>query len=421
MLKELWHGTRQKVGVFMPTLRCPITCGHCLLSCTPTSGESMTPEQIGAWVAEFIDLGFSPICLTGGEPFLCPKVLEAASAVCADRSVPLVVQTNGFWARSTEGGRRMLAGIPAIAQLGFSVDYAHLRFLPREVIEKGLYLAYERGILNLSLSISYQTTAEQEEIESYFRRRFPRLTVDAWPITPIGRALDNPDLRCEYEEYSWDFLPRSCEAQQCFTPLVYPNGDVHLCYHLLMCLGPGDPFLLGNLRERSFAQMMDDLSDPLYSFVAAYGGGSLGYLLEEAAPEFLGKRYQRVCQLCYAVFSQPRLVAHLREILSLPPFLQKMQEMLQFRVTNAPAAVAGTKTKLIVCRGKNCMGHKKNAHLKNYLTNRLLDGGKLKSVAVEGVDCMKLCKEGPNLRLGEEGDLISHVDVTRINTLIEAL
>ena len=421
MLNDEWSSQRRKVAVLMPTLRCPISCTHCLLSCTPGRGDTMSPELARTWTAEFIELGFSPICLTGGEPFLRPKVLEAVSRVCGERSTPLVLQTNGFWAKSIAGGRSLLARIPFVTQIGFSVDYAHLRFIPRETIENALSLSYERGIENLSLSISYQTIGEQEEIESYFRRRFPKLTVDSWPITPIGRALHNPELCYEYQEYSWDFLSRTCEAQQCFTPLVYPNGDVHLCYHLLMCLGRDDPFLLGNLNDTRFSRMMADLADPLYFFMVSFGGGSLGYLLEAVAPEFLEKRYQRVCQLCYAVLSRPDLVARLREILALPPFLERMREMLRSRENASHPAADGHRTKLYVCRGRNCLGNKRHEYLKSFLMNRLLDSGKLRCMSIEGVDCMGLCKQGPNMALEGGGHVMSHVDAARINALVEAI
>lgn len=420
MLKH-WLGDREKIAVLMPTLRCNITCAHCLLSCSPESGDTMTKEQIREWVTEFIDLGFKPICLTGGEPFLFPHLVQIASAVCAQRSVPLIIQTNGFWASTPSRAIKFLKQIPYISQLGFSVDYAHMRFIKRETVENGVRAAYETGIDNVSLSISYQTIDEYEEIAAYYRHRFPNITIDEWPITPIGRALDNPELSYEYDNYLLDFLPRSCEAQTCFTPIVDPTGNVHLCYHLIMCLGQDDPFLIGNLSQNSLAEILDKTSDPLFAFILAYGGGSLGYLLDEVAPELISREYQRVCQFCYEVFSRPDIVSSLRQILSLPPFAERIEEMLKFQREKSSLKVMDKKEKIVICGGKNCFGSQKNSHLRYYLLNRLIDSGKWKFATIEYVDCLKACNQGPNIMLANSGKKIHEVDTAKINSLIESL
>lgn len=424
MLKQIWRWDLQKVAVLMPTLRCNITCPHCLLSCSPQSGDTMTKEQIKKWVTEFIDLGFEPICLTGGEPFLFPELVQTASAVCARRSVPLVIQTNGFWASTPSKAIDMLEQIPSITQLGFSIDYAHMCFLKKENVENGIRAAYEMGIDNVSISISYQTLAEYEDLAAHFSNLFPNLTIDGWPIAPIGRASDNPELASEYTNYPLDFLPRSCEEQKCFTPIVYPSGDLHLCSHLIMSLGRNDPFLAGNLNENCLTEILDEISDPLFAFILAYGGGSLGYLLDGIAPELLSRQYQRGCQFCYEVFSDAEIVSSLRHILSLHPFVERVEQVLEYRFNKnnktLPETI-NTKETIVVCGGKNCSGNKNNAYLRHYLSNRLVDSGKWKSATIKYVDCLNVCGNGPNIKLASSGEIIHQVDITKINKLIESI
>jgi hypothetical protein len=409
----------------MPTLRCNIECPHCLSSCSPRSGDTMSPIQLKKWITEFIDIGFKPICLTGGECFLFPDLVRAASEICYFRSTPLVIQTNGFWASTYDRAIQTLKSIPYITQLGFSSDYSHMQFINREVVENGIGAAYECGIDNVSLSISYQTASERNEVSDYFRGRFPNLTIDAWPITPIGRALGNPKLTKEHDTYSIDFLPRSCEARTRFTPIVFPNGDVHLCYHLVMCLDKKDPFLAGNLSEKSLEEILENIEDPLFRFVMAYGGGSLRYLIEESAPELVSGEFQRVCQFCYAVFSDPKLVSKMRKILSLPQFIECTMEVMEYRFNSSKHSRLREKPagneRIIICRGKNCFGKQTNAHLGNYLTNHLIDSRKWESATIEWVDCLHACGQGPNIKIGSSGKTIHHADKGIIDELIRSL
>jgi NADH:ubiquinone oxidoreductase subunit E/organic radical activating enzyme len=411
----------EKVGVIMPTLRCNISCAHCLLSCSPHSGDTANIRQLKRWVTEFIDFGFNPICLTGGEVFLFPDLVKEVSVICEKHSVPLVIQTNGYWARTYEKGRETLANIPYISQLGFSFDRAHMQFISQETIKNGIRAAYEKGISSVSLSISFQNSAEVHEISTSFQKQFPKLKIESWPITPIGRALDNSTLNLSCDMYSWDDLPRSCEAQTTFTPIIYPNGDVHLCYHLTMCLGLKDPFLLGNLHKDCFRNLIKEHRNPIFEFILAYGGGSLGYLLNEIAPELIHKEYQRTCQLCYEICSNKEIVNYLTNILTLPYFSERVEKTLAFRHMDKETSPVEKNKKITLCRGKNCFGKNSYAHLRHYLTNRLVDSGKWEVASVECVDCMKACKYGPNLKLSDANEIIHHTNKSKIESIIYSL
>lgn len=421
MLEQIWNWDRNKVAVIMPTMHCNITCEHCLLACSARTRDTMTEDQINKWTREFIDLGFSPICLSGGEVFLYPDLVRIASLACKENNTPFVIQTNGFWASIPERAQRMLESIPFITQLGFSVDYAHMKFIKKSTIENGIRAAYEAGIDNINLSISYRNLSECNDIKSYFQLRFPKLVIDAWPISPVGRAKEHPELYCESEFHTWNYLPRMCEAQRAFTPIVDPLGNVHLCYHLIMCLGINDPFLIGNLSNTSLSEMLDKISDPLYSFILAYGGGSLGYLLQIVAPEMLEQEYQRVCQLCYEVFSRKDVVSRLRQLLSTPDFADKIEEMIESRYIR-PQSVSGKKSeKIIICSGKNCFMKEKNKHLRYYLANRLVDSGNWKYADIECVNCFKKCKYGPNLKLQRSERMIHDVNAEKIDAIMNDL
>jgi MoaA/NifB/PqqE/SkfB family radical SAM enzyme len=421
MLKGIHDLFREKFCVIIPTLLCNSKCAHCILSCSPMSNETMNLRMFQDCILQFLELNFNPICLTGGEPFLFPDIVKEASRQCVIYSKALVIQTNGFWAASPLAATQMLELIPYISQLGFSHDYAHMPFVSRQTIVNGIEAAYKCGITNVSLSISYQTTAECQEIESYFARRFPNIRIESWPITPLGRAKDNPELIAEHEIYDWDCLPHGCEAQKTFTPIVTTSGDVHLCYHLIMLLGRRDPLFVGNIFEKRLSEILNSIDDPLYEFILAYGGGGLGYIVSEIAPDIMNKKYQRVCEFCYEILSNPALIDKLRKILSLTDFREKVYEALRIKSKNVNLKLTDAKESIVICDGKNCFNKKGNRHMKHYLLNKLVDSRKFMVANLECVNCFQLCEKGPNILIKSSGKMMNHVDKAKIDSLIDSL
>ena len=79
------------------TNRCNLTCGHCLVSSSPSGIEGLSTERWLGIVAEAKQLGVRQFYITGGEPFLRSDILDIVAAICNDSE--LVILTNAMFFR----------------------------------------------------------------------------------------------------------------------------------------------------------------------------------------------------------------------------------------------------------------------------------------------------------------------------------
>src|SRR5262249_55844244 len=116
-------------------------------------------------------------------------------------------------------------------------------------------------------------------------------------------------------------------ASTCFleTPLINPNGDVSAC-HAGKAGAFGNfnelAYYLGNLHEKSFAEVMADAAgNGEYQFLRAYGPQGVARILAET-PEvkalFGGKTFTNGCDLCFKVLRSRAGRARLRELVADP-------------------------------------------------------------------------------------------------------
>ena len=299
--------TKMKNGHFVvePTFQCNVRCDHCIHECSLERRERMPLQLFRSCINQALKLGWTTICLSGGEPFLYPDYIRVASELCLDQGAALVIQTNGFWGQNRIKARKMLQGMNGITQIGFSVDKVHLKEIGLDPLLHAIYATIEAGILNVSISISYQTNLEFQILKEQLTSYVPGIQVEGWPILPVGRAKNNPELSVDYFAYTWDRLQRNCDAQIELSPVVHPNGNLHPCYRTVMALEEKNPLLLGNLNNHSVADLLGNIQNRLLIFILTYGGGSLGYLLNKSPYEgLLEEKYQGVCHFCYEILSR---------------------------------------------------------------------------------------------------------------------
>lgn len=120
------------------TYRCNCTCEFCYYRCSPHQGGLMPVEMaVQAWQGLRRIAGDSArVHLTGGEPFLewdhLLAVLRAARA--ASLGPVDMVETNGYWATSTEGVQERLSQLNdlGVHRLKISCDPFHQAFVDIE-------------------------------------------------------------------------------------------------------------------------------------------------------------------------------------------------------------------------------------------------------------------------------------------------
>lgn len=281
--------TKMRKGHFViePTFQCNVCCDHCVHESSWERRERMPLELFRSCINQALKQGWTTICVSGGEPFLLPDYIRAAAELCFEQGVDLVIQTNGFWGQNPVKARKMLQNMTGITQIGFSVDKVHLKEIGLEPVLHAIKATIEAGIHNVSASIAYQTNLEFQILKEQFTSRFPGFVVEGWPILPVGRAKNHPELRVDCLAYPWDQLKRNCDAQIQLRPVVHPNGSLHFCYQAVMALEEKDPLQLGNLNEYMLAELLGNVQNRLLMFMLAYGGGGLGYLLHKSPYEGL--------------------------------------------------------------------------------------------------------------------------------------
>jgi hypothetical protein len=417
--------TRMRRGYFVmePTFQCNARCEHCMHECSPDRHETMPLPLFCSCVQQALELGWRTICLTGGEPFLLPDHIAAAAEMCRRQGADLVVQTNGFWGRNAAAAREMLQGMRGITQIGFSVDKAHLKEVGLGPVLQALKACIEEDILNLSVSISYQTNHEFEVLKEQFTSLVPGIDVAGWPILPVGRGRTHPELLVDAFTYPWNQLRRNCDTQLQLTPIVHPNGDLHPCYRTVMALEEGDPLLLGNASSESVPRLLADVSNKLFMFVVAYGGGGLGYLLRGSPYEsLLDDSYQGVCHFCFEVLARRSVVSYFVDLLAEGSLDASIAAGLERAYGQSKGEkAAAPRERIFVCNGTSCgQSHQFHPTI-NYLINRLVDLKKIQLVKVETVNCLKACGKGPNLYLEGKGRLLTGLTPGVIDQMVEEL
>jgi MoaA/NifB/PqqE/SkfB family radical SAM enzyme len=96
---------------------CNLACSYCLTESAPkVDPRLLDPDRIRRVVAEAVELGFTGVGITGGEPFLVPWLPELLAE--AARSLPVLVLSNAtlFTPRLVER-LRPLAGLPLRVQI----------------------------------------------------------------------------------------------------------------------------------------------------------------------------------------------------------------------------------------------------------------------------------------------------------------
>jgi MoaA/NifB/PqqE/SkfB family radical SAM enzyme/(2Fe-2S) ferredoxin len=408
--------------VIIPSFECNLLCDHCQHSCSSDRKELMPLDTFSSCIDQALDAGWKKICLSGGEPFLFIEHIEKAGKICKERNAELIVQTNGHWGEDLQSAKRLLSTIEGITSIGFSIDKCHLKEIPIDAVLNAINAAMGSGISNISLSISYQTYSEFEILKESFQKAFPGIQVIGWPICPYGRAKDHPELRVDFFEYCWESLQRNCDSQTRLIPIVHPNGDLHPCYRSVMVLEQDDPLILGNINTEKIADLIGNVNNILYLFIITYGGGGLGYLLEDSPfKNLLESKHQGVCHFCHDVLSNEDVVEYLENVLNTGLFNDPMAEGLGRLQAGWRNGAIEKKERILICNGVNCGKRHGNYPIVHYLSNQLVEQKIRYFIDIELVDCLKACSTGPNLYIVNENRLMTAVDRPSIDNLVKEM
>jgi organic radical activating enzyme len=297
---------------------CPITCSHCIVNAGPHRKGRMKIEELYSWMQQasaYRNGYITSVVITGGEPFYdLPLLRDVLACALSWRLVPIVM-TNAFWAKTLQATQDELRSLPHISMLNVSTDSYHQRFIPLRYAANALLAAKSLGI-KYSAAVCVETEhdpASQRTI-SELRNLIPDCSILSAGICPAGRARKLRDGRLELTKM---YPPWPCTDADC--PTVFPDGRLIACMAMVQQLPNAHPLLLGNLRESSLQELLEQAErNTALHILRVWGPAHLFEMLERAgARDLLPKTYTKhcCCDLCYALARDSRLLGILLELI----------------------------------------------------------------------------------------------------------
>ncbi len=304
---------------FMLTYKCTITCPHCIVEAGPHRKEEMRLEQALAWVEEvsaYRDGYVKGLALTGGEPFCNLENLAQISAYAKGLGLIVSVVTNAYWASTKQAALDTLSELPAIQMVSISTDVYHQRSIPFDYIKHAVWAAKQLGRLyNIAVCTDNEDDRQYQRIIEDLEAMGEADRIRASITFPAGRAKK----KARYFSYRTAHEPTVAACSMAASPVVFPDGSVIACIGPVLALPPAHPLFLGNLRQEALSEILDRSElNPVLHIIRAWGPHKLVSLLRQHGWDaLLPEEYicNCICDVCYKLMSNERIVDALEEIL----------------------------------------------------------------------------------------------------------
>lgn len=304
---------------FMLTYKCTIACPHCIVEAGPHRQEEMALESVLTWIdqARAYRRGLiKGLALTGGEPFYNLANLARISSHGQALGFIVSVVTNAFWAATRDQALQTLARLPALHMVSISTDVHHQRFIPLAYIKNAVWAAKELGRL-YNIAVCTDNEADPgylktlDEIQAMGESDAIRVSI----TFPAGRAQKH----AHRFNYLTALEPTVSACSMASSPVVFPDGKVIACIGPLLTLPPAHPLHLGNLYQESLSDILDRAEiNPILHTIRVWGPHKLVELLKQhGLTAMLPENYLQncVCDACYKLLSDSRIIAALENIL----------------------------------------------------------------------------------------------------------
>jgi organic radical activating enzyme len=151
------------------TYRCNMMCCICENRCAPYKrgfmGVKVFEEKIKNAAGEYIDY----ICISGGEPFLNPAILNRYLKGISCIKAKKIIQTNGFWG-NIDPYIDIIIGLKeqGLSEIIFEYDFYHAVFMDIEIVKNAISKALKCHV-EVSLTSFFNTSnlSSPEDIFTY--------------------------------------------------------------------------------------------------------------------------------------------------------------------------------------------------------------------------------------------------------------
>jgi hypothetical protein len=300
-----------QVGLFV-TLRCTISCRHCMVRSGPYRMEEVDLEEATGWLHEIATHSggyVKSIGFTGGEPFCCWDKLLKLTGSARKLDLTYTVMTNGFWAESKQKARNMLAELRP-SDVSVSTDVFHVKHIPLGNVKRVFGACQDLGIgCDITLTYDTKTLDQTRSLVRQILSFAPYSAIRTSRVFPSGRGESQDDF-CDGS--TRDKPPSNIPCLFATVPYLLTNGDV------IACVGPiidlpreSNPLHLGSLRERSLAEIFDESqTNPILHGLRIWGPRYWHQLVETHGPRYLlpeGYCTDCPCEGCVALLKVPEI------------------------------------------------------------------------------------------------------------------
>lgn len=306
--------------VFVPTLRCPLRCLHCVTESGPDVRREMKPEDAERWIDGLAATGrVRRLVLSGGEPFVDLARLDAILEAASGRGLAVSAVTSASWAPTPERARRVLESRPALSEICVSVDRWHLEFLSlgnaRHAIEAAVALGRRSTVF------ATEAPADGSVVESLRASLDPavasRLEIRREPLHFAGRAR-GAGASALAPHIAWGPLEAAAEGP-CTgpaAPAVLPDGTVLACCgDAISAPEEWTALVLGSLATESAESILARAdANPLLHAIRLLGPKALLLKARELGAASGGREYERdnICDTCRDLAAGGATYARLR-------------------------------------------------------------------------------------------------------------
>lgn len=308
--------------------KCQLACAHCIINAGSEREEETSLEDAFRWIesaSKYRDGYIKMLSLTGGEPFYDLSRLRAISSFAEDRGFLVSAVTNSLWASTQEKAVETLRSLPSIKMISVSTDIYHQKFVPLDRTVNAIMAAKDCGI---SYNIHICTTSEENEDYQETVNRLKDIGISDGVLTTITFPIGRASQLFKWKEYKLSANPPVWACTSSSAPLIYPDGKVVACCGALVGLGTDHPLVLGNLRDRSFEDILDHAeTNSILHAIRIWGPHELISLIKGAGlNKHLPEAYidGSICYACYMLFSNQEVINFLNQLSRDPEFKRKV-------------------------------------------------------------------------------------------------
>jgi len=310
------HSERNKIYMIY-NFSCNATCSHCLIQSNPRRRGKLDPAVATEILQQGAEYGKSFLDLSGGEIMLFPQEVLEVTRTARDLGYYVVMNTNGFWARTPEVARTTLselkdAGMRAIFP---SVSAYHLKYVPLERV-KNLREACEELDVACELNWVFSDEPETDEMiknemgldETYY---FDGLSLVGNDEATIERLMKVYKTR----------VPEDIDDCLSVYLGVNPRGHVVTTCNMTNTNEKfmDSPFYLGNFYERPFSEILRaERESPVLQYIYSNPHPAMHNLLlgddeigEYYRDTFVTRRYFSVIEFYLDLFKDKRVMPFL--------------------------------------------------------------------------------------------------------------